>query len=147
VNVHCCTGRAFTAPLRVGVLGSTRGSSLQAVLEAIAAQQLNVQVVIGISNKREAGILTRLGGFDIPVRHIPATKGTTREKYDDLVTSALQEAGVEVVLLVGYMRILSDKFVQRWYGKCLNVHPSLLPEFAGGMDMDVHADVIKVSVS
>lgn len=53
------------------------------------------------------------------------------------MTQALEDAGVHLVLCVGYMRILSDNFAQRWTGRCLNVHPSLLPDFAGGMDLQV----------
>ena len=67
--------------------------------------------------------------------------GKDRESYDAEVTAALDAAGVEVVLMVGYMRIVSAAFTERWAHRCLNVHPSLLPEFAGGMDTDVHAQV------
>jgi hypothetical protein len=58
------------------------------------------------------------------------------------VSAALAESGVELVLLIGYMRNVSPSFVKRWKYRCLNVHPSLLPEFAGGMDTDVHAAII-----
>ena len=61
----------------------------------------------------------------------------TREDFDAEVTRALEDAGVQLVLCVGYMRILSPCFCQRWAGRCLNVHPSLLPDFAGGMDLQV----------
>ena len=66
-----------------------------------------------------------------------------REGYDAAVTEILEDHGVDLVLLIGYMRIVSGAFVRRWWNRCLNVHPSLLPDFAGGMDTDVHAEVIK----
>lgn len=60
-----------------------------------------------------------------------------REDFDEEVTRALEDAGVNLVLCVGYMRILSADFCRHWAGRCLNVHPSLLPDFAGGMDLQV----------
>merc|ERR1711966_243905 len=62
--------------------------------------------------------------------------------YDAECTSLLVDAGVEYVLLVGYMRILSKEFTDFWAGRCVNVHPSLLPKHAGGMDLAVHQAVI-----
>lgn len=64
-------------------------------------------------------------------------KGREREDFDEEVTRALEDAGVQLVLCVGYMRILSPGFCRTWAGRCLNVHPSLLPDFAGGMDLQV----------
>ncbi|KAH8055785.1 phosphoribosylglycinamide formyltransferase [Aureococcus anophagefferens] len=75
----------------------------------------------------------------------PASSGTKEEKraaYDALLTAAFDEAGVELVLCVGWMKILSPEFVAAWRGRCFNVHPSLLPDFAGGMDLEVHAAVL-----
>ncbi|EWM26614.1 trifunctional purine biosynthetic protein adenosine-3 [Nannochloropsis gaditana] len=129
-------------PLRVGVLGSTRGSALQMVLEAMEADELvGARVVLVLSNKEDAGILARARRFGIPAQSI-SSKGKTREAFDAEATELMAAAGVELVLLVGYMRILSPSFCQRWKDRCLNVHPSLLPDFAGGMDLDVHAAVI-----
>lgn len=71
-----------------------------------------------------------------------SSKGLSREKYDAECTSVLVGAGVEYVLLVGYMRILSSSFCKFWEGRCINVHPSLLPKHAGGMDLAVHQAVI-----
>lgn len=65
------------------------------------------------------------------------TKGREREDFDEEVSRALEDAGTQLVLCVGYMRILSSAFCHRWAGRCLNVHPSLLPDFAGGMDLQV----------
>ena len=123
------------------MLGSTRGSSLQPVLDAIAAGSLNAKVVCCLSNKSDSGILDRAKQHGIPTNYISG-KGLTREAFDELVSQIFHEAGVEVVLLVGYMRILSATFVQRWRGRCINVHPSLLPDFAGGMDLEVHRAVL-----
>ena len=124
------------------MLGSTRGSDLQMVLDAMEADELiGARVVLVVSNKADAGILDRARRYGIPATSISA-KGKTREAFDAEATQLLEDAGVELVLLIGYMRILSPAFCQRWKNRCMNVHPSLLPDFAGGMDLEVHAAVI-----
>ena len=97
-----------------------------------------------VSNRKKAFILERARshGGGINVAHIPCKKGTPREIYDQKVTEHLESQGVNLVLLIGYMRIVSAEFCARWKGRVFNVHPSLLPAFAGGMDTDVHAAVI-----
>ena len=95
-----------------------------------------------MSNKADAGILAKATAAGVPSVHVPCAKTTSRDDYDAEVTAALTEAGAELVLCIGWMRILSASFCKRWEGRCLNVHPSLLPAFAGGMDGDVHAAVL-----
>ncbi|CAM9506795.1 unnamed protein product [Ectocarpus sp. 6 AP-2014] len=138
--------RAKTAPLRVGVLASGRGTALQAVIDscATAAEDggLNAEVVIVVTNKKEAPVRDRAKKHGIPEIFV-ASKGRERAAFDEEVTKALEDAGVQLVLCVGYMRILSPEFCRQWAGRCLNVHPSLLPDFAGGMDLQVvHEAVI-----
>jgi formyltetrahydrofolate-dependent phosphoribosylglycinamide formyltransferase len=131
--------------LRVGVLGSTRGTALQGVLDAIADGSLDVEIAVVISNKSEAQILERAAKYGVKTLHIDAT-GLKRAEYDERVSAALQEAGVELVLLIGYMRIVTAEFVEAWRGRLLNVHPSLLPAFGGMMNMSVHEAVIAAGV-
>jgi phosphoribosylglycinamide formyltransferase-1 len=131
--------------LRVGVLGSTRGTALQGVLDAIAAGGLDVEIVLVISDKANAAILERAAAHHVRWQHIDA-KGLTREAFDDQVTAALYAAGAELVLMIGYMRIVSPSFVEHWRGRLLNVHPSLLPAFAGMMNRSVHAAVLAAGV-
>jgi phosphoribosylglycinamide formyltransferase-1 len=131
--------------LRVGVLGSTRGTALKGVLDAIAAGTLDVDLRIVISDKPTAPILDRAKLYKVPSLFIDPT-GLTREQYDNRVSEALREARVQLVLLVGYMRILSPHFVAEWSGRLLNVHPSLLPAFAGLMNRKVHEAVLSAGV-
>jgi phosphoribosylglycinamide formyltransferase-1 len=131
--------------LRVGVLGSTRGTALKGVLDAIAAGTLDVDLRIVISDKPTAPILDRAKLYKVPSLFIDPT-GLTREQYDNRVSEALREARVQLVLLVGYMRILSPHFVAEWSGRLLNVHPSLLPAFAGLMNRKVHEGVLSAGV-
>ena len=128
--------------IRLGVLGSTRGTDLQAILDAIASKQLESKLSVVISNKKTAFILERAKKHKIPYYYI-SHKNITRETFDRKVTKLLKEHKVDLVLLIGFMRILSKSFCQDWKGKILNVHPSLLPKYAGGMDTNVHEEVLK----
>ena len=131
--------------LRVGVLGSTRGTALKGVLDAIAADTLDVDLRIVISDKPTAPILDRAKLYKVPSLFIDHT-GLTREQYDERVSAELRKAKVELILLIGYMRILSSHFVAEWSGRLLNVHPSLLPAFAGLMNRKVHEAVLSAGV-
>ena len=131
--------------LRVGVLGSTRGTALKGVLDAIAAGTLDVDLRIVISDKPTAPILDRAKLYKVPSLFIDPT-GLSRQQYDARVSDALRDANVELVLLIGYMRILSPYFVEQWSGRLLNVHPSLLPAFAGLMNRKVHEAVLSAGV-
>ncbi len=132
--------------VKVGVLGSTRGTALQGILDAIAAGTLDVDIVLVASDKPTAPILERAAKYGVRTQFLDPA-GLKREAYDDQVTEALREAGVELVLLIGYMRIVSAKFVETWRGKLLNVHPSLLPAFGGLMNQRVHEAVLAAGVS
>ena len=132
--------------LRVGVLGSTRGTALKGVLDAIAAGTLDVDLRIVLSDKPTAPILDRAKLYKVPALFVDPT-GLTREQYDERVSAELRKARVELVLLIGYMRILSPHFVAEWSGRLLNVHPSLLPAFAGLMNRKVHEAVLSAGVA
>jgi len=132
--------------LKVGVLGSTRGTALQGVLDAIAAGLLDVEIVLVISDRATAPILQRAVEHGIRTEHLDA-KGLTRDLYDALVTAKLIEAGAQLVLMIGYMRIVSAAFVEAWRGRLLNVHPSLLPAFGGLMNKSVHEAVLEAGVA
>ena len=135
--------KAVQKKLRIGVLGSTRGTALLPVMEACANGSLNAEIVAVVSNKAAAPILDkgRSLGKTVTVKAVSA-KGLSRQQFDAECTSILVGAGVDFVILVGYMRILSGSFCRFWAGRCINVHPSLLPKHAGGMDLAVHQAVI-----
>ncbi len=129
--------------MKVGILGSTSGTDLGGIFDAIDRGELTgISVAVVISNKKHALILERARQRGVPAYFI-SPKGLSREDYDRQVDNALAEAGAELVLLIGYMRFLSPWFVHKWWGKCLNVHPSLLPKFAGGMDLNVHRAILE----
>jgi phosphoribosylglycinamide formyltransferase 1 len=116
---------------RVGVLISGRGSNLQALLDA-QGPLCPYEIVVVVSSTPEAFGLERAqsaGVVAVPLDHRPFRK--ERAAFDRLVHEHLVEHGVELVALAGFMRILSKEFVELWAGRMLNIHPSLLPAFAG----------------
>ncbi|KAL4177422.1 hypothetical protein KRP22_002355 [Phytophthora ramorum] len=127
--------------LKLAVLGSTRGSSMQPIIDAIEAGELNASIDIVVSDKAAAGILERAETHGIESVALSA-KGLSRADFDAQVSEVLKKKNVDLVLLIGYMRILSGEFCKEWENKVLNVHPSLLPDFAGGMDLAVHRAVL-----
>jgi phosphoribosylglycinamide formyltransferase 1 len=128
-------------PLRVAVMGSTRGSSLAPILAARSQESVGWEIEVVISNRKESGILDKARAAGIEALHLPVA-GRDREAYDLALTEALMLRRIDWVLLIGYMRILSDAFVTRWEGRVVNVHPSLLPKYGGMMDLDIHSAVI-----
>jgi phosphoribosylglycinamide formyltransferase-1 len=121
---------------RVAVLISGRGSNLGALMDAADA---SYKIILVLSNIEGAGGLERARAAGIPTQVIPHA-GKTREAFDAEMDAALRAAGAELVVLAGFMRILSDGFVRGWEGRLINIHPSLLPAYKG---TKVHERVIE----
>jgi len=128
--------------IRVGVLGSTKGTDLQAIINSIDKKELNAEISVVISNKEDSYILERAKNNSIANVFI-SHKNKSRQVFDQEITEVFNKHGVELILLIGFMRILSTGFCQKWRDRLLNVHPSLLPKYAGGMDINVHEDVLR----
>lgn len=120
----------------VAVLISGRGSNLAALM---AAAGTAYRIGLVISNVADAGGLEKARGAGIPTRVIPH-QGKTREAFDSEIDAALKQAGIELVCLAGFMRILSADFARSWEGRLVNIHPSLLPAYKG---TKVHERVIQ----
>jgi phosphoribosylglycinamide formyltransferase-1 len=120
----------MTPTKKLGILLSGRGSNFVAIADSIKAGRLDAEIAIVISNRADApGLETaRNRGFNGQL--IPS-KGRTREDHDAEVVAALKSAGVDLVCLAGYMRLLSADFVRAFPHRILNIHPSLLPAFPG----------------
>jgi phosphoribosylglycinamide formyltransferase-1 len=121
---------------RVAVLISGRGSNLQNLIEA---QDDSYKIILVVSNVEGAGGLEKARAAHIPTATVPH-QGKTREAFDAEVDKVLRAANAELVVLAGFMRILSDGFVRGWEGKLINIHPSLLPAYKGTR---VHERVIE----
>ena len=128
--------------IRLGILGSTRGSNLIPIIDAIQAGRLQASVEVIISNKATAGILEKAKALGLEGIYRDPKVQPTREDFDKVISDLLHQYRVELVVLIGYMRILSPFFVREWQNRVINVHPSLLPKFAGLMDLEVHQAVI-----
>jgi phosphoribosylglycinamide formyltransferase-1 len=122
-------------PKRIGILISGRGSNMMALVEA-AGDAYDVAVIA--SDRPEAPGLTWALEHGIPIFAL-SPKGIGKPAYEAALTAALREAGVEIVALAGYMRLLSDEFVADWRGRIVNIHPSLLPKYKG---LDTHQRAI-----
>jgi phosphoribosylglycinamide formyltransferase-1 len=119
------------APLAVGVLASGSGSNLQALLDAAAEGRLAARIAVVVVNVPGAKALDRARAAGVPAVLVPHRDYASREAFEAAVEEALRDHGVELVVLAGFMRLLSGAFVRRWWGKLVNVHPALLPSFPG----------------
>lgn len=117
--------------LRVGVLISGRGSNMAALVEAAAATDYPAEIVGVVSNKADAGGLAYAAARGIPTAVVDHKAYPDRESFDRAVDAALEGFGVEFIALAGFMRIFSPWFPERWSGRMLNIHPSLLPSYPG----------------
>jgi phosphoribosylglycinamide formyltransferase-1 len=117
--------------LKIGVLISGRGSNLQALIEACAGPDFPAVIACVISNRADARGLDHAARAGIPGKVIPHRDFPDRAAFDHALDLALHEAGVELVCLAGFMRLLTTGFVESWRDRMINIHPSLLPSFPG----------------
>lgn len=119
------------ARLKAAVLISGRGSNLEALAAACAAPGFPAEIVLVISNRANAAGLEKARRAGIATRIIPHGGFKTREDFDSALSNALTAAGIDLVCLAGFMRLLGVDFVARWRDRLVNIHPSLLPAFPG----------------
>jgi phosphoribosylglycinamide formyltransferase-1 len=127
--------------VRLAVLGSTNGTDLVPVVGAERSGSLSASVNVVISNNESSGILKKARHYGIE-NYFICHKNKKRGVFDFEMSQILENKKIDLILLIGFMRILSPGFVNRWGGKIINVHPSLLPKYAGGMNNDVHESVL-----
>lgn len=126
--------------MKVGVLISGRGSNLKSLIEVTRTPGFPAQIVTVISNKADAAGLAAARAAGIPTEIISHRDYASREAFDTELDKALRRAGVDLICSAGFMRILSDGFVEAWHDRQLNIHPSLLPAFKG---LRVHERVLE----
>ena len=127
--------------MKLAVLGSTKGTDLVPVIGAERSGSLSASVDVVISNNESSGILKKARYYGIE-NYFICHKNKKRGVFDFEMSQILENKKIDLILLIGFMRILSPGFVDRWGGKIINVHPSLLPKYAGGMNNDVHESVL-----
>jgi len=123
--------RTSSQPCVIAVLVSGNGSNLQVIINKIESGELNARIACVISNNSDAFALTRAKSHNIPVVVLESNGFKGRREYDAALVSILQEHGVELVVLAGFMRILSNVMVEAFPNAIMNIHPALLPSFPG----------------
>ncbi len=127
----------------LGVLCSGRGTNLQSILAAVESGQIPAPVGVVLTDKPEAKALERAEKAGIPHFCVDRKKCASKQAFEEALVEKLREHGVTLVILAGFMRILSPYFVQAFPGRILNIHPSLLPSFGGA---HAHRDVLAYGV-
>ena len=128
--------------LNLGILGSTRGTTALGLMQAERSGDLKANIKLVLSDKKNALILEKAKRFGIPHQFINP-ENLNKSSFETELIKALKEAQVQLILLIGYMRILGPTFINAYRGHILNVHPSLLPSFAGLMNLQVHEAVLQ----
>jgi len=117
--------------INIGVLASGRGTNLQAIIEAIKEGKIEGRISIVISDNRDAFALKRAKQNNIETEYINFKSFKNREDYDKEIMECLKEKDIDLVVLAGYMRILSSYFIKMYKNRIMNIHPALLPSFPG----------------
>lgn len=121
----------MASELTIGVLISGSGTNLQSIIEAIEAKKLDAKIAVVLSNKADAYGLVRARNHRIPSEVLDHKTYPSREAYDQAVVDLLRQRGVELVVLAGFMRLLSPEFIKAYSNRIMNIHPALLPSFPG----------------
>ncbi len=116
---------------KIAVLVSGGGSNLQSIIDAMESGYLNIQIAVVMSNKDEAYGLTRAKNHGIPAQVIRHGDHESREEFETRLIEVLDGYGVELVVLAGFMRVLTSLFVNHYHQRIINIHPAILPSFPG----------------
>ena len=122
---------ASTTPLKLGILASGNGSNFEAIAQAIAAGQLNAQIQVLIYNNPDAKAANRAANWGVEAVLLNHRDYKNREKFDGQLVQTLQQYDVELVILAGWMRLLTPVLIDAFPERIINIHPSLLPSFKG----------------
>ena len=136
----------MAAKIRVGALVSGRGSNLQSIIDHCQAGKIDAQVAVVIGNVEDAYALERARAAGIPTAAFPRKAFDSREARDDAIVEALRAHEVDLVVLAGYLGILSPRLIEAYRWRIMNIHPSLLPAFAGGHGLNVHEAALRKGV-
>lgn len=124
-------GPAMPRQVPIGVLISGSGTNLQSIIDAIEAKELDAKIQLVLSNRADAYGLVRAKKHGIPIEVLDHKRFSSREDFDRAVVDILRAREVELVVLAGFMRLLSPVFVRAYSNRIMNIHPALLPAFPG----------------
>ena len=122
---------------KLGVLCSGRGTDLQSIIDAIARKEVTAEIAVVLTDKADAYALTRAEKAGIKAVCVNRKEYADRESFEKAMVNELEAAGVTLVVLAGFMRILTPYFVRKYAGRLLNIHPALLPSFPGAYGVKV----------
>jgi phosphoribosylglycinamide formyltransferase 1 len=129
---------------RVAILISGRGSNMAALIKAALAEDYPASIAVVISNRADAAGLGRAKASGVPTAVVESRPfGQDRAAFEHALQGVLDQHGIELICLGGFMRLFTAEFVRRWYGRMLNIHPSLLPSFPG---LDPHRQALQAGV-
>ncbi|MBV8917507.1 phosphoribosylglycinamide formyltransferase [Bradyrhizobium sp.] len=129
---------------RVAILISGRGSNMAALIQAASAENFPAEIAVVISNRADAPGLQKARAAGVPTVVVESKPfGRDRAAFEATLQGELDRHGIELVCLGGFMRLFTADFVKRWYGRMLNIHPSLLPSFPG---LDPHGQALRAGV-
>ncbi|HUF57361.1 MAG TPA: phosphoribosylglycinamide formyltransferase [Thermohalobaculum sp.] len=132
------------SPPRLAILISGRGSNMETLLSAVRDGRVRADPVLVLSNRPDAAGLAAAREAGVPAVALDHRTHPGRAEFDAAMQQALEEAGADLIACAGFMRIMTDAFVERWRGRMINIHPSLLPLFPG---LDTHARALAAGVA
>ena len=134
--------------VKIGVLISGSGSNLQSLIDNIENGNINGKITVVISNKKDAYGLERAKQKNIDAIYVNYKNYESFDKFNDAIIEELKSHGVELVVLAGYLKILTSKFIEEYRNRIINIHPSLIPSFCGKgyYGIKVHEEAVKYGV-
>ena len=127
---------------KIGILASTKATDLDSVVEAEKQGVFEAEISLLVSDRKDALCVERAGKHGIEAIFLNPKEFSSREEFDKAIIKELEKKKIDFIVCIGYMRLLSSLFVQKYKNRILNIHPSLLPAFPG-MDLDVHKAVLE----
>lgn len=126
-------GKAISpsAPLKIAVFASGSGSNFQALAEAVRDGRVHATIELVVCDKPSAYVLERARNFGIETYSFSPKQYPSREAYEEEIVAKLQARGIDLIVMAGYMRLVTNVLVEPYYGRMINVHPALLPAFPG----------------
>lgn len=117
--------------LRIAIFASGSGSNFQAIVDAVNAGKLNADIKLLVCDKPQAGVVSRAQAEGVEAFTFTPKTYASREEYEAEILGLLEEKQIDLIVLAGYMRLITDTLVKPYYGRMINIHPSLLPSFTG----------------
>ena len=132
ISPEISTFKKFAPKLKIGVLASGEGTNFQELINLSKKNKLDIDIKVLITNKANAGCIKRAKNFKIPYKVITNNNFPKKELFEDEIIQILKSFDVELVVMAGWMKIVSSDFVGKFKNRIINIHPSLLPSFKGG---------------